>query len=350
MTDTSVIAEPAQITPGWLTKVLAAAGFDASVRDVAVSAVGTGQMAACYRIAIRYGGGEGPASLIAKVPSSNPSVRSRAALTYRTEVSFYRDFAPALSVAVPRCYLAAITKDAGAFTLLLEDMAPAAAGDQLTGCTAAQALDAARAVAALHAGSWCDATLGERGSLIPRTIDLLRFTAPRMPELLAAFVAKRELEDETLEVLDFFARNFTSWAAGRTTPFSLVHNDFRLDNLLFDPRGGTVTTVDWQSLSTGMPLRDVAFLVGTGLDQESRRNEEHGIVSAYHDSLLGLGVGGYSFGQCWDDYRHSLFHGPYICLLADGIAEPTERGLRMFTVMAERSAAAIRELDSFGVV
>ena len=350
MATDSVIAEPAQITPEWLTKVLAMTGIDAAVEDISVSAVGTGQMAACYRVAITYASGEGPVSLIAKLPSPDPSVRASAALTYSTEVSFYRNFAPALSVRVPRCYFAGITEDASAFTLLLEDMAPATAGDQLAGCTAEQARDAAVAVAALHAGSWCDPSIGERGSLIPKTSDLLAYTAPRMPELLKAFLAKRELDDVTREVLEFFAGNFIAWAEGRPAPFSLLHNDFRLDNLLFAPTGGTVTTVDWQSLSTGLPLRDVAFLVGTGLDEQSRRSEEHGIVNVYHDALLRFGVSGYGSDQCWDDYRHSLFHGPYICLMADAIAEPTERGRQMFTVMAERSAAAIWDLDSFAVV
>ena len=36
--------------------------------------------------------------------------------------------------------------------------------------------------------------------------------------------------------------------------------------------------------------------------------------------------------------------------MAEAVAAPTERGLQMFTVMAERSAAAIRELDAIDLL
>jgi len=111
-----------------------------------------------------------------------------------------------------------------------------------------------------------------------------------------------------------------------------------------------VTAVDWQSLSTGLPLRDVAFLLGTGLHPRDRRTHERAIVGAYHDALGSLGVSGYDAGRCWDDYRRGLFQGPLICALGEAFAAPTERGRRMFTLMAERAATAILDLDSLDLL
>ena len=349
----TIIADAEELTPPWLTEVLSSAGIEAVVGEIDVAPVGTGQMASCYRLSIRYERGTGPARLIAKLPATDPAVRAGAAMTYRTEVSFYRDLAPDLPMSVPRCYYAGMTADATTFTLLLEDMAPATAGDQIAGCTGAQARDAAVAIAGLHAGSWCDPKLDEIDSLIPRTSALVGLTGPMITGTLQAFLDKRQLDPETTGVLRRFADNYPAWATGRPLPYALMHNDYRLDNLLFAPAESAlpaVTTVDWQSVSIGLPLRDVAFLVGTGLDQATRRSHERSIVSAYHEALTAHGVRDYTAEQCWDDYRHALFHGPYICILGDAIAAPTERGLQMFTVMAERSAAAIRELNCFELI
>jgi Ecdysteroid kinase-like family len=344
-----IVVDPAELTPVWLSEVLAGAGIDAVVSDVGVAAVGTGQMASCYRLTVSYARGEGPAQLIAKLPSNDPVVRAGAAMMYRTEVSFYRDLAPRLAIPVPRCYCAVMNNDATSFTLLLEDMFPATVGDQLAGCTAEQARDAVVAVAGLHAGSWCDSAMRRLESIIPSAADLAQLTASMIKDSVQTFLSRRQLDAATAEVFAGFAANFTWWATGRPTPFALVHNDYRLDNLLFAPAGSdlpAVTTVDWQSLSTGLPLRDVAYLIGTGLDQDTRREHEQAIVGAYHDRLVALGVKDYAAAQCWEDYRYGLFQGPYICIMGEAVAAPTERGRAMFTVMAERSAAAIRELGS----
>ena len=78
---------------------------------------------------------------------------------YRGEVSFYADLAATVAVVVPRCHYAAIRAGTGEFTLLLEDLAPAEQGDQLAGCTAAQARAAVVNLAGLHGPRWCDPTL-----------------------------------------------------------------------------------------------------------------------------------------------------------------------------------------------
>jgi hypothetical protein len=348
-----IVVDPAEITPSWLDEVLAAAGFDAEVRDIDVTAVGTGQMASCYRLVIRYARGGGPAQLIAKLPSTDPVVRAGAAMTYRTEVSFYRDLAPKLAISVPRSYCALMNDDATSFTLVLEDMSPASVGDQLAGCTAEQARHAVVAVAGLHAGSWCDPAIRRLDTIIPSAGDLAELSAPMISASVQAFLGRRKLAPETADVFEGFADRFTAWVTGRPSPFALVHNDFRLDNLLFAPQGSglpAVTTVDWQSLSTGLPLRDVAYLIGTGLDQETRRKHERALVSTYHEALTALGVTDYGAQECWEDYRYGLFQGPYICILGEAVAAPSERGLAMFTVMAERSAAAIRELGSLDLL
>ncbi|HEY7069073.1 MAG TPA: aminoglycoside phosphotransferase family protein [Acidimicrobiales bacterium] len=337
----SVVDDPAGLTAAWLSDVL-----DAPVASVSVAPLGTGQMAACHRLEVTYrgDGSAHPSRLVAKLPSPDPTVRTSVATAYRTEVTFYRDLAPRLPVPTPRCWFADASEDGTAFTLLLDDMAPATPGDQFAGCAPEAARAAAVAVAGLHAGSWCDPALAALDWLIPPMSAVAEPLQPMLADLTETFIAKRDLTPTTAEVFRHFAAGFAEWATTPAEPWSLIHNDYRLDNLLFAPADASlppVTAVDWQSLSTGLPLRDLAFLLGTGLDPESRRAHERAIVSAYHATLLSLGVTGYDAERCWEDYRHGLFQGPLICVLGEAFAAPTERGHRMFTVMAERAATAI---------
>ena len=59
----------------------------------------------------------------------------------------------------------------------------------------------------------------------------------------------------------------------------------------------------------------MAFFLGTNLDVPVRRELEKRLVTYYHQKLLDLGVGGYSFEQCWYDYRFNLWR-PFLSFLA----------------------------------
>jgi hypothetical protein len=111
-----------------------------------------------------------------------------------------------------------------------------------------------------------------------------------------------------------------------------------------------VIAVDWQVVTVGLPLRDVAFLLATSLMPEDRRAGERAIVDAYHRRLVELGVSGYDSERCWDDYRYALFQAPFITVLGAFVGQRTERGDRMFTVMAERAATAIDDLDALALL
>ena len=64
MSDPATVRDPADLTPAWLTAALRTGGLDATVTGVRHEPVGTGQMAACYRLHLD---GEGcPTTLVAK--------------------------------------------------------------------------------------------------------------------------------------------------------------------------------------------------------------------------------------------------------------------------------------------
>jgi hypothetical protein len=359
-TSAPIFDGPEGITVGWLTDVLRAAasgagsgaGADLEIEAVEVSRVGTGQMGSCYRVGITYARGTGPDRLVVKLPADDPDVRARASLTYRAEVGFYRELAGRLPVSVPRCWLAEVDDDATSFTLVLEDLAPAAVGDQLAGCSPDQVRQAAVVLAGLHGGSWEDPRITGLDWLISSMGSFAELMQPMLADMVEGFLARRELTPDAERVFRAFASAFPAWISDDSRPTALVHGDYRLDNLLFDPTSAErpVAAVDWQSLSAGAPLRDLGYLVSTSLDPGVRAAHERDIVAGYHEALVGHGVSGYGVDTCWEDYRHGLFQGPLICLMGEAVAAETPRGLEMFTVMAERSAAAIVGLDALDLI
>ncbi|WP_083211937.1 phosphotransferase [Mycobacterium intracellulare] len=347
-----IIERVSDASPQWLTAMLQHAGVDAAVRAVSTAPIGTGQMGSTHRLRVEYEKGDGPNALVVKLPAADTATRSAGAISYRCETGFYREIAGNVKVRVPHCYFAGISENNEVFTLVLEDLAPAQQGDQIAGCTVEQARGAAINIAGLHGPTWNDPSLHELDWLIPGGADNAEFVADFLRQATDAFLDRFTLTDRTAEVLKTFAGGSTDWWRRSPEPFALLHSDYRLDNLMFAPAGAAtpVVAVDWQVATIGLPLRDVAFLLGTGLQVEDRRSAERDIVADYHRALGAFGVSDYSVEQCWLDYRYSLFQGPMITVFGAFLSQPSERGERMFAVMAERSATAISDLDALSLL
>lgn len=170
----AIPGSPDEVTAHWLTEVLSRPGAPVVVEDVEVTPIGTGQTGATYRIAACYGSSptsptELPDSFVVKLPAQEEAVRERVALSYRSEYAFYTAVVDTVAVPVPHCYYCALADDGAEFVLLLADMAPAQQGDQIRGCTPAEAELAATALAGLHGPRWCDpAWLSFTGTVMPK--------------------------------------------------------------------------------------------------------------------------------------------------------------------------------------
>ena len=339
----SVALLPEELTSAWLGEVLGR-----QVEVLGVEPVGTGQIGACYRV--RIAGAGLPGSILAKLPAADPATREMLAGAYRGEVTFYADLADTVAVRVPRCHHVAMREGTGEFTLLLEDLAPATQGDQLAGCTVDQARAAAVNLAGLHGPRWCDPTL----ELVPG----LSRNGPDDAALLAELYGPAtEIFVEALagllaagdaDTLRSCVQVAAGWALGRSERFALVHGDYRLDNLMFSA-DDTVWAVDWQTLSLALPARDLAYLVGTGLDVADRRSREREIVAAYHRALVGHGVSSYAEEDCWEDYRFAMVQGPLVAVFGFAYGTRSDRGDQMFAAMVRRACAAIRDLDTLAL-
>jgi hypothetical protein len=339
-----VVCVPGQLTSAWLSHAL---GRSVEVRSV--DTVGTGQIGACYRVTLT--GPSGRETVLAKLPAADPGTREMLAGAYRGEVTFYADLAATVSVVVPRCEYAAIRAGTGEFTLLLEDLAPAVQGDQLAGCSVAQAHLGVVNLAGLHGPRWCDPTLIDVPGLAVNGPEDAAILAELYGPATETFVdgLHHLLTDDDVDTLHGCVEVAERWALGRAERFALVHGDYRLDNLMFADET-SVWAVDWQTLSLALPARDLAYFVGTSLDVDDRRACERELVAAYHQALAGHGVASYDLDECWDDYRFAMVQGPLVAVFGFAYGTRTERGDEMFAAMVRRSCAAIRDLDTLALV
>ena len=134
--------------------------------------------------------------------------------------------------------------------------------------------------------------------------------------------------------------NVEKYLAEDPAPHTVVHGDFRLDNLLFAPgeRRKLVGVVDWQTVAYGPAMRDVAYFIGAGLHAADRRHAEQALVRRYHAGLTENGVVDYEWSDCWEDYRRGTWSGLVMAVAASMLVERTDRGDDMFMTMAHRHA------------
>jgi aminoglycoside/choline kinase family phosphotransferase len=309
------------------------------------------------RLTLRYDRAtDAPETVIAKLPAADETSRATALAlgSYENEVRFYQQLAPELPIRTPRVFHADIEVETARFTLLLEDMAPGRQGDQLAGCTPDVAEVAVRELVQLHAPRWGDPTLAELPWLHRDPAMGRQFMAMLLPNAWDGFRDRyaTDLAPEVHAAGDALFNQLEAYLDADTEPWTVVHGDYRLDNLLFDPSPGGVpiAVVDWQTATHGPALNDVAYFIGAGLVPDDRRSVEEELVRAYHAGLVEHGVTGYDWDRCWHDYRRGTWAGLIMAIAASMLVERTDRGDQMFLTMAARHARHALDLDAADVI
>jgi aminoglycoside/choline kinase family phosphotransferase len=272
---------------------------------------------------------------------------------YQAEVRFYRELASSVAVRTPRCYLCAIEPNHD-FVIVLEDLGGATAPDQLHGLSIAQASVAASALADLHAGFW---QRTDEIDWVPSVVDeRIKAFAAMWPELWASFSSRFAdwLPDGAVSAGEQIRDHYWDLMCRLgERPWTLLHQDFRCDNLFFASDDGQreVVVVDWQSIGRGPGAYDLAYLMGGSLTVADRRQHEERIVREYHDRLVRHGVTGYSFDDLWTDYRISHMVNTSVAVITGGTMDlANERGRQLVGTLAERHFTAVLDLDSVALI
>jgi aminoglycoside/choline kinase family phosphotransferase len=358
---TQLPTSPDQITPEMLTRALRKGG---AIRESAVTSFdtqiigeGAGFLGQLAKLTLRYDRPEegAPLSLIAKLPAAFPENKEVASFFrfYEREVRFYEEIAGQVELRTPRCYFSHFDPASGDYVLLLEDLAPAQVGDQMAGCTIAKAELALRELARFHATWWEHPTL-ENLDWMP-SIDADWYVASVVQgygEALPAFLGHLgdRLSDEDRTVVEKFAQRIPQvMGQFAERPWTIMHGDYRLDNIFFATDGGgpELAVIDWQIAARARGVFDVAYFVAGTLTPDERRANEQKLLRMYYDTLVDGGVRDYDYDDCFTEYRRSMLMLLNYSVIGIGSLDlANERGVELFDKICTGTLTAIRDLES----
>lgn len=360
MSDLTIPKGPDDTGAAWYTAALRSTGTigdDVSVTsfDAEPIGVGVGILGLLWRVSLTYDrAGAGPATAVLKLPHTGAESRhiADAFSFYLREVRFYEEGASRSPIRTATRYASAFDPDSGDFVLLMEDLAGRTVYDQVDGCPAESAYRDLRELAGHHAAWWDSPDLGALPWVFrivdpPNSIALppaLRQSWPIIESQFAHLLpgpmldAARRMPDVVVELMQRLSE----------PPITLVHGDHRLDNLFFGD--DAVAMLDWQITGAARGPYDVAYFLSQSLVPEERKTVERDLVAGYHGALVDAGVQGYSFDQCWDDYRLATLFCLVYPLNAGAVDLVNERAVALFTSMMERSVAAVLDLDALDLL
>ena len=188
------------------------------------------------------------------------------------------------------------------YLLVMEDIDDARPAEQFDGGNLDDAHAALRVLARFHAGHWMRPDLLDREKLL--------WPLNRTPKVFQAgyrrnraeFVSRFSdiVEPALVDRLDSVDDNLITLSNDLVeAPWTLLHGDYRLDNLLFR-ENGEIVVVDYQLMLWGRAGWDVAYFITTALTPDHRA-EEDALLRTYHDELIAAGVTDYTWAQLCED-------------------------------------------------
>ena len=336
----------ADIDAAWLADAL---GADLESIEVHPIAAGEGFMGQLARVSIVSSAPGVPRSVIVKLPTADPGGRAIGEMSrvWQREHCFYRDVAGQLNIRVPEVYLNTLDPPC----LVLEDLAPAVPGDHLAGATREQA-ERSIDLLARHHGAWFEHASLSTFDWMPGLDDPNVLALGPMFEIgWPGFLDRYgdELPQRCLRWCEQFVVGIPTWIVGhQDDPVTLIHGDFRLDNLFFAD-DGSVAVVDWQLAMRAPGQTDLVYFCANNLTVADRRELEDELIERYVDGVHAAGIP--ADKVTLDGVRRGYIEGMLFYAVSFGaslltIDPANERGAALFDELVRRTFAAVDDLDS----
>jgi hypothetical protein len=334
------------ITPEWTAT---ATGWDVTDVEAELIGVGIGVTSAVYRLRLA---GEGvPDSVVLKLPALDPAAvfTSTVLRMYIREVGFFRQLAPECPIRVPAFHGGQVDEETSSFYLLMQDMGDLRAVDQIAGMSADDAGRAVDELAAWHAQWWGRGEeLASAGLVVSLGDDIYPAVLPLVFGEGWEKVTSGMPVPATIERVG--GQRFSDAMAGllrdlSSGPSTVVHGDFRADNILFADDGSLVL-LDFQLIGSGSAAYDLAYFVTQSIDADVAADHERPLFERWVDGLRSRGVPDDDLGGLWDDYRKAaLFCLVYPVVASRGMDLGDPRQLGLLECMNTRFVRAVDQLQ-----
>ena len=331
-----------QIDAAWLGSVFGWAGIEVpAITHIDIAPLGAGNTATTVKVSIEYemADNAAPRSVVCKFhpPDQRRIDLIKAAGVFLTETNALKLLAEHCEAAIPECYFVEVSDDGSQFNLVYEDLSEQCElGDQIAGCSIAEARATILELARLHRQFWNEPVLND--------LDWIR---PRMP-----------LPENALELLDVRLRSLLTmeqhdtvrqatpqiydWLVFTPDNQTLIHVDCRVDNVLFDhnsedsPRA---YLIDFALVSVGDAVADVAYFLTSSLSPEDRLACEMELLEM-HTREIARKDPAWTIEQAIASYRKNIVSSLYLTMIATLNMQESRRLL--LTRLFERNCAAVQ--------
>jgi hypothetical protein len=333
------------ITPAWLAGATNLDVHDATIEQIGV---GIGVSSALYRA--RLTGTDCPETVVVKLPALDEAAvfTSTVLRMYAREAGFFGELAHQAPLRVPACHHSSIDPGTSQFVLVMEDIGGLRCVDQIAGMSIADAERAVDGLAAWHATWWGQAEpLAERGLTVSLGDEIYKTV---LPIVFAEGWEKLQTEVNVPKAIEAVGPD---WSAAMPRllddlaegPTTMIHGDFRADNLFFED-DGSVAAVDFQLIGTGRGAYDLAYFITQSIDPAAASTHERALFDRWIAALEAAGVPVEDLDDAWEDYRKAaLFCLAYPVVAWRGMDVADGRQLGLADTMLERFARAVDELQ-----
>jgi len=334
----------------WLNQILLPV-FKTRITDFSCENVGAGVgiLSDVIRVHLQYEEKkQAPASVIAKFSASSPDARSIANdfNFYEAESLFYNKLSHQIPVSCPECYFNYFNPDQG-MVILMSDVKGKGV-DQLVGCTLDQTRSALTAMAAYHAWGYNNVTQNfpwlrqtSNAKIYKSRRDTFSLLGPLITANLTGKIPDwlEKIIPDLCDLTEKYTETFIKY------PETLLHGDFRADNLIFD--GDTPAIIDWQITLRGNGAYDVAMFLSQSIDPELRRRHFDELIRHYLETLQENGVKAdeKDFMYLFRLAAASCLTNPL--LIGGMIDENIPRTRQLAETLLSRACRTVEDLDCF---
>ena len=308
---------------------------------------GIGVSSAVYRSTLTGGDLD---SVVVKLPAlAEEAVFTSAVLRmYIREVRFFQNLADRSPIRVPKGYFGAVDEETSAFVQVMEDMGSMRIVDQNQGMSIDDAKRAIDELARWHAQWWGDADAAvDRG-------DAVCLSDPVYPAVLPMVFAEgwdKVNNEMTIDpVISRVGPGWSEWMPGAlaglaAAPNTVIHGDYRADNILFDD-DDNVVLLDFQLTGRGSGSYDLAYFITQSLAPDIAATHETALFNRWIDGLISAGVAEGETASLWDRYREAaLFCLVYPIVASRGMDLSDERQYALVDNMNTRFVRAVDQLN-----
>ena len=344
---TIIPSGPDEVTAEWIAEVT---GWSVDGVEIDEIGAGLGVSSAVYRA--RLSGDGCPESVVVKLTAKDPEAAftSTVLSMYRREVAFFSELSARAPMRVPAGYHGAVSDDGSEVAVVMEDLGGNRPCDQIAGMSEADASAAVDALARWHAQWWNDVDgLADRGCALALGNDLYPVVLPGLFEEGWTKLTASTACPPPAELADIgprFGERIASLLQELDrAPVTLLHGDYRADNLMFSPEGDPIA-IDFQLIHTGSAAYDLAYFITQSLDAATARSVERSLFDRWINGLTTAGVPAADLDAMWERYRiAALFCLVYPVIAARGMNLDVPREAGLVNSMMSRLGSAAAALD-----